>query len=80
MVCRCACGFGIIVNLIFITFLPFELSHFWCLSITVNACMFNPFKPGVPEKGTGRQCRPRSDGIVRGVSSGSTLFAFSAFL
>ena len=32
MVCRCACGFDIVVNFIFFTFLfffTFELSHFY---------------------------------------------------
>ena len=39
MVCKCACGFGSIVNLFFVTFSTFELSHFWCLSTTDNACL-----------------------------------------
>ena len=40
MVCRCAYGFGIIVNLIFVTFLTFELSLFWGLN-TVKVSTFS---------------------------------------
>ena len=29
MVYRHVCGFGIIINLIFVTFSIFEISHFW---------------------------------------------------
>ena len=39
MVCRCACGFGVTVNLILSLFLTFELSHLGCLSIMVKACL-----------------------------------------
>ena len=37
MVCRCACEFGIIINLIFVT-LTFELGHFWVLNIIKVQC------------------------------------------
>ena len=36
---------------------------------------FNPFKPSVPKRDIGKQCRPRSDAAERGVWSGSTMFA-----
>ena len=40
MVCRCACGFGNIVNLFLsLFFSTFEQSHLFVLSITVNACL-----------------------------------------
>ena len=39
MVGRGVYGFGSIVNLILSLFSTFAYSHFWCLSITVNACL-----------------------------------------
>ena len=38
MVCRYACEFGVIIDLIFVTSFDFELGCFWCLGIIVAAC------------------------------------------